>query len=53
VILLHKDADSGKTSVEVAKHRRGKTGRLDLQLDGAKYQFVQDDKFQEYDAWRN
>ena len=51
VILLHKDADSGKTSVEVAKHRRGKTGRLDLQLDGAKYQFVQDDKFQEYDRW--
>lgn len=53
VILLHKDADSGKTSVEVAKHRRGKTGRLDLQLDGARYQFVQDDKFQEYDRWRN
>ena len=53
VILLHKDADSGKTSVEVAKHRRGETGRLDLQLDGAKYQFVQDNRFEEYDRWRN
>jgi replicative DNA helicase len=51
VILLHKDVESGKTSVEVAKHRRGKTGRLDLQLDGAKFQFIQDERFQEYDRW--
>jgi replicative DNA helicase len=53
VILLHKDVESGKTSVEVAKHRRGKTGRLDLQLDGQRFQFVQDDKFSEYDRWGN
>jgi replicative DNA helicase len=53
VILLHKDVESGKTSVEVAKHRRGKTGRLDLQLDGQRFQFIQDDKFSEYDRWGN
>jgi replicative DNA helicase len=53
VILLHKDVESGKTSVEVAKHRRGKTGRLDLQLDGQRFQFIQDDKFAEYDRWGN
>ena len=51
VILLHKDADTGKTSVEVAKHRGGKTGRLDLQLEGAKFRFVVSDAFQEYDRW--
>lgn len=51
VILLHKDAESGKTSAEVAKHRGGSTGRLDLQLDGPRFQFVVEDKFREYDSW--
>ena len=52
VILLHKDSETGKTSVEVAKHRGGSTGKVDLQLDGPRFQFVVDEKYQEYDNWK-
>jgi len=51
VILLHRDSDTGKGTAEVAKHRGGRTGRIDLQLDGPRFQFVVEDKFREYDSW--
>jgi replicative DNA helicase len=51
VILLSKDQDSGETFIDVAKHRRGKTGQVNAKLDGAKFQFVEDNKFAEYDRW--
>jgi len=52
VILLHRDGETGKTSAEVAKHRGGSTGRLDLQLDGPRFQFVVEDRHSEYDDFR-
>ena len=51
VILLHRDSETGKGTAEVAKHRGGRTGRIDLQLDGPRFQFVVQDKFQEFDTW--
>lgn len=51
VILLHRDSETGKGTAEVAKHRGGRTGRIDLQLDGPRFQFVVEDKFREYDSW--